>query len=311
MKIQWFPGHMHKASKEIQQKLPEMDLLIEVLDARLPGSSENPMIAKIRGDKPCIKIFNKTDLADPKLTEAWQHFYEQDKGVKTLCVTREESDKIKQISSLCRKMIPISETRDKEIQAMIVGIPNVGKSTLINILTGRTIAKTGNEAAVTRQQQRIKINDNVVLFDTPGLLWGNINNEHSGYRLAISGAIKDTAFDSDDAAFYLAELLIKNYPEMLIERYQLDQAPETEIELIEAIGRLRGCLRAGGQVELDKACKILINEFRLGTLGQITLENPKDFTQENALATQESEVKEKTKKDNKVNRKKRWKKNRK
>ncbi|HIP81656.1 MAG TPA: ribosome biogenesis GTPase YlqF, partial [Leucothrix mucor] len=299
------------ASKEIQTKLPDMDLLIEVLDARLPGSSENPMIAKIRGDKPCIKIFNKTDLADDKLTEQWQNYYEQDKGIKTLTITRDQPDKIKQISALCRKMIPISDTRDKEIQAMIVGIPNVGKSTIINILTGRTIAKTGNEAAVTRQQQRIKINDNVVLFDTPGLLWGNIENEHSGYRLAISGAIKDTAFESDDAAFYLAELLIKNYPEMLVERYQLDQPPQTELELIETIGRSRGCLRAGGQVELDKACKILINEFRLGTLGKITLENPHDLTTENALAKAASEEKQKQKIATKAERKKRWRKNRK
>lgn len=310
MKIQWFPGHMHKASKEIQEKLPEMDLLIEVLDARLPGSSENPMLAKIRKDKPCIKIFNKSDLADPELTQQWQDFYEQDKGIKTLCVSRDQTDKIKQISSLCRKMIPVGENRDKEIQAMIVGIPNVGKSTIINILTGRTIAKTGNEAAVTRQQQRIKINDNVVLFDTPGLLWGNINNEHSGYRLAISGAIKDTAFDSEDAAFYLAEILIKNYSSMIVERYQLTYAPQTEIELIEAIGRLRGCLRAGGRVEIDKVSKILINEFRLGVLGEITLENPQDFVNEVEVASIESEKKEKLKKATKAERKKRWRKNR-
>jgi len=311
MKIQWFPGHMHKASKEIKQKLPEMDLLIEVLDARLPGSSENPMISKIRGDKPCIKIFNKVDLADPLLTASWQQYYERDKGIKTLCITRDQPDKIQQISQLARKMINISEVRDKEIQAMIVGIPNVGKSTIINILTGRTIAKTGNEAAVTRQQQRIKINDNVVLFDTPGLLWGNINNEHSGYRLAISGAIKDTAFESDDAAFYLAEILIKNYPDMLVERYQLSAPPTTEIELIEAIGRLRGCLRSGGQIDLDKTCKILINEFRLGTLGEITLENPQDFVKEISLANTEQEQKEHAKLATKVERKKRWKKNRK
>ena len=311
MKIQWFPGHMHKASNEIKEKLPEMDLLIEVLDARLPGSSENPMIAKIRGDKPCIKIFNKTDLADPLLTEQWQQYFEQDKGIKTLCITRDQPEKTKQIATLCRKMVDISDARVKEVHAMIVGIPNVGKSSIINTLTGRTIAKTGNEAAVTRQQQRIKINDNVVLFDTPGLLWGNINNEHSGYRLAISGAIKDTAFDSDDAAFYLAEYLIQHYPQLLVERYQLSEAPQTEIELIESIGRLRGCLRAGGQVELDKACKILINEFRLGTLGKITLEAPDHFEQENKLAHQESEKKEQTKKANKTDRKKRWKKNRK
>lgn len=311
MKIQWFPGHMHKASKEIQQKLPEMDLLIEVLDSRLPGSSENPMIASIRKDKPCIKVFNKSDLADPELTQQWQDYYEQNQGIKTLCVTRDEPEKIKQISQLARKMIHISDARVKEIHAMIVGIPNVGKSTIINTLLGRSVAKTGNEAAVTRQQQRIKISDNVVLFDTPGLLWGNINNEHSGYRLAISGAIKDTAFDSDDAAFYLAETLIKNYPEMLVERYQLTSAPQTELELIESIGRLRGCLRAGGQVELDKACKILINEFRLGTLGKITLENPTDFSQEMALANKEKEEKEIAKQETKEERKKRWRKNRK
>jgi len=302
---------MHKASKEIQQKLPEMDLLIEILDARLPGSSENPMIASIRKDKPCIKVFNKSDLADPELTQQWQDYYEQNQGIKTLCVTRDEPEKIKQISNLARKMISISDARVKEIHAMIVGIPNVGKSTIINTLLGRSVAKTGNEAAVTRQQQRIKISDDVVLFDTPGLLWGNINNEHSGYRLAISGAIKDTAFDSDDAAFYLAEFLIKNYPEMLVERYQLTSTPQTELELIESIGRLRGCLRAGGQVELDKACKILINEFRLGTLGRITLENPTDFSQEIALANKEKEEKEKAKLATKAERKKRWRKNRK
>jgi ribosome biogenesis GTPase A len=310
MKIQWFPGHMHKASNEIREKLAEMDLLIEVLDARIPGSSENPMIAAIRKDKPCIKIFNKSDLADPVLTEKWQQYFERDKGIKTLCVTRDHPEKIKQISTLCRKMIPMSDARVKEIHAMIVGIPNVGKSTIINTLTGRTIAKTGNEAAVTRQQQRIKISDDVVLFDTPGLLWGNINNEHSGYRLAITGAIKDTAFDSDDAAFYLAEYLIKIYPELIVARYELKEAPKSELDFIETIGRQRGCLRSGGQVELDKACKILINEYRLGTLGAITLENPEDFEKEVINANIEAEKKQKEKVATKAERKKRWRKNR-
>ncbi len=310
MKIQWFPGHMHKASKEVEEKLPEMDMLIEVLDARIPFSSENPMIASIRGDKPCLKIFNKADLADPQLTQAWQDYFEKDMGIKTLTITRDQPDKIKQISSICRKMITRSDVRVKEIHAMIVGIPNVGKSTIINILTGRTIAKTGNEAAVTRQQQRIKIADDIVLFDTPGMLWGNIENEHSGYRLAATGAIKDTAFDNDDVAFYLAEYLIKFYPERLVERYQLDSSPQTEIELIEAIGKLRGCLRKGGQVELDKACKILINEYRLGMLGEITLETPEMTIKEMEKVIFEREKKVKESKTSKVERKKRWKKNR-
>lgn len=311
MKIQWFPGHMYKASNEIREKLPDMDLLIEVIDARIPGSSENPMIESIRKGKPSIKIFNKSDLADEKMTEQWQAHYEQDKGIKTLCVSRDQPDKIKQISKLCRKMINISDARTKEIHAMIVGIPNVGKSTIINILKDRTVAKTGNEAAVTRMQQRIKIDDDVVLFDTPGLLWGNINNEHSGYRLAITGAIKDTAFDSDDAAFYLAEELIKNYPELIIARYELDAVPQTEIEFIETLGRQRGCLRAGGQIELDKACKILINEYRLGMLGKITLENPTDFEQEVINAESETLKKKQQQEATKADRKKRWKKNRK
>ena len=310
MKIQWFPGHMHKASKEVEEKLPEMDMLIEVLDARIPFSSENPMIASIRGDKPCLKIFNKADLADPQLTQAWQDYFEKDMGIKTLTITRDQPDKIKQISSICRKMITRSDVRVKEIHAMIVGIPNVGKSTIINILTGRTIAKTGNEAAVTRQQQRIKIADDIVLFDTPGMLWGNIENEHSGYRLAATGAIKDTAFDNDDVAFYLAEYLIKFYPERLVERYQLDSSPQTEIELIEAIGKLRGCLRKGGQVELDKACKILINEYRLGMLGEITLETPEMTIKEMEKVIFEREKKVAESKTSKVERKKRWKKNR-
>jgi ribosome biogenesis GTPase A len=311
MKIQWFPGHMHKASKEVEEKLPEMDLLIEVLDARIPFSTENPMIAAIRGDKPCLKIFNKTDLADPQLTQEWQDYYEQDKGIKTLTISRDEPEKIKQISTICRNMISRSDARVKEIHAMIVGIPNVGKSTIINILTGRTIAKTGNEAAVTRQQQRIKIADDIVLFDTPGMLCGNIENEHSGYRLAATGAIKDTAFDNDDVAFYLAEYLIKFYPERLVERYQLTSSPQTEIEVIEAIGKLRGCLRKGGQVELDKACKILINEYRLGMLGAITLETPEMTIKEMEKVVYEREKKVVDAKANKVERRKRWKKNRK
>ena len=156
----------------------------------------------------------------------------------------------------------------------IVGRPNVGKSTLINILAGRTIAKTGNEPAVTKHQQRIDLGDGLVLFDTPGVLWGNIENKNSGYRLAATGAIKDTAFTHEDVASFIAEYLSHNYPELLKARFQIDVLPQSEIELLNLIGKKRGCLRSGGHIELDKVAKILIGELRSATLGRITMETP-------------------------------------
>ena len=168
------------------------------------------------------------------------------------------------------------------IYAMITGIPNVGKSTLINRIAGRSIAKTGNEAAMTRMQQRIEISPELTLIDTPGMLWPNIENENSGYRLAASGAIKDTAMGIEDVAFYLADYLIKRYPTALKDRYDLASVPDTELEFIELMGARRGCLSAGGRVDLEKASAILVNEFRAGMLGPITLETPEMIARENA-----------------------------
>ncbi|MCF6251828.1 MAG: ribosome biogenesis GTPase YlqF [Methylococcaceae bacterium] len=275
MHIQWYPGHMHKASKEIKQVIPQIDLIIEVLDARIPFSSQNPMLSTLRGDKPCIKILSKTDLADPDTTLLWQNYLEQEQGVKTLAVTTLQPEKIKQITQLCHKMIPEKGSNDKLIKTMIMGIPNVGKSTIINILADRIIAKTGNEPAVTKRQQRITLKNNIVLSDTPGVLWPNVENKNSGYRLAATGAIKDTAMEYTDVAFFTAEYLLKHYPEELKTRYQLEQIPENESDLIDTIGRKRGCLRAGKHVDLDKTSKILIAELRAGTIGKITLETPK------------------------------------
>ncbi len=275
MHIQWYPGHMHKASKEIKQVIPQIDLIIEVLDARIPFSSQNPMLSTLRGDKPCIKILSKTDLADPDTTLLWQNYLEQEQGVKTLAVTTLQPEKIKQITQLCHKMIPEKGSNDKLIKTMIMGIPNVGKSTIINILADRIIAKTGNEPAVTKRQQRITLKNNIVLSDTPGVLWPNVENKNSGYRLAATGAIKDTALEYTDVAFFTAEYLLKHYPEELKTRYQLEQIPKNESDLIDTIGRKRGCLRAGKHVDLDKTSKILIAELRAGTIGKITLETPK------------------------------------
>ncbi|MEY4211435.1 MAG: ribosome biosis GTPase YlqF, partial [Pseudomonadota bacterium] len=182
MQIQWFPGHMHKASKEIKYALPEIDLLIEILDARIPYSSQNPMLASLRGDKPVIRVLTKTDLADPVVTKQWQDFLELEQGVKTLAVTTQQPEKIKQIIDLCARMLPEKTEANKVIRTMIMGIPNVGKSTIINVLAGRIIAKTGNEPAVTKQQQKINLRNNIILSDTPGVLWPNLENRHGGYR---------------------------------------------------------------------------------------------------------------------------------
>ena len=187
--IQWYPGHMHKARKEIAEVMPQMDLIIEVLDARIPYSSSNPMISDLRGDTPCIKILNKSDLADPIVTAQWLEYLELEEGVKAYALTTQQPSEIKKIPQLIRALVPNKEGAHKVIKAMIMGIPNVGKSTTINILANRIIAKTGNEPAVTKQQQRIKLDDGIVLSDTPGMLWPKVQNPLSGYRLASTGAI--------------------------------------------------------------------------------------------------------------------------
>jgi ribosome biogenesis GTPase A len=274
MTIQWYPGHMHKAGREIKETLVQVDVVIEILDARIPFSSQNPMLARLRGDKPCIKVLNKSDLADPDITQRWQIYLEQQKDVKTLALSMDQSDKIKQLTDLCRKLAPADKSEGKLINALIMGIPNVGKSTLINVLAGRAIAKTGDEPAVTKHQQRIAIGDNVVLLDTPGMLWPNLENKNTGYRLAATGAIKDTAISHDDIAFFLLEYLLEKYPDTLKTRFQLDTLPATAQELIAIIGKQRGCLRAGGLIDVDRVAKILLNELRSGTLGRISLETP-------------------------------------
>ena len=274
MSINWYPGHMHKAQKEIKKRLPEVDMFIEVLDARIPYSSENPMLASIRGDKPCIKILNKTDLADEHKTKDWQLYLEQNKNTKTLALNLNQPNKSEQIFSLCQKLVPNKGSKISPITCLITGIPNVGKSTLINTLAGRTIAKTGNEPAVTQTQQRIDLGNNIILFDTPGLLWPKVENEDSGYRLAVTGAIKDTAIDYDDIAYYAAEFLLKEHPDALMERFSLDEKPRDETALLEAIGRKRGALVNGGRINLNKTAAIFIHEFRTGSLGNITLETP-------------------------------------
>jgi ribosome biogenesis GTPase A len=299
MLIQWYPGHMHKASKEIKETLHQVDLVIEILDARIPFSSQNPMLTSLRGDKPCIKILSKSDLADPEITQQWQTYLEQEQGVKTLAVTIEHPEKIRQLPDLCHKMLPAKAPSSRLINTLIVGIPNVGKSTLINILAGRMIAKTGNEPAITKMQQRIAIGNGIILLDTPGLLWPNVENKNSGYRLATTGAIKDTAINHEQIAFFAADYLLHHYPDYLKTRFQLEQLPETEQQLIDAIGKNRGCLRSGGRVDLDRVSKILLAELRAGMIGRISLETPAMMEQELvelAVIREEKEAKKKARK---------------
>lgn len=279
-KIQWYPGHMYKANKEIKQVLPLIDVIIEVLDARIPFSSENPLLAELRGDKPTIKVLSKSDLADPEKTAAWQNHFDTERNTRSLAITTQNPDKMKLIVDLCRGLAPEKVASEKDVRVMIMGIPNVGKSTLINILAGRTIAKTGNEPAVTKGQQRIELDGGVMLFDTPGVLWPNLENHNSGYRLAVSGAIKDTAIQHDDVAYFAAEFLLRSYPDRLLERYQLDSLPDSPVSLLETIGAKRGCLVGGGHVDYDKVSKILLNELRSGKLGALTLEMPQEMLAE-------------------------------
>tara|TARA_R110002072_G_C7958616_1_gene533748 strand:+ start:2333 stop:3289 length:957 start_codon:yes stop_codon:yes gene_type:complete len=285
MAIHWYPGHMHKANKAMTEVLAEVDIVIELLDARIPYSSQNPNIARLGAHKPRIKILSKSDLADPAITALWQQHFESDEGVTTLLTTLNQSDKANKVISLCHKLIPGKVKSNLQILVMIAGIPNVGKSTLINALANRKATKTGDEPAITKGQQRIKMEDkNITLLDTPGILWPKIHNENSGYRLAATGAIKDTATDVEDLAYFTADYLLKHNPAVLLKRYGLTSTPDTEVEFLKVMGAKRGCLRSGGKVDMEKASAIFIKEFRAGMLGGITLETPE------MIASEEIEV---------------------
>ena len=272
MSIHWYPGHMRKASNEMIESLPLVNLVIEVLDARIPFSSSNPFIQDLVTEKPSIKILNKCDLADPEITRVWQDYYEQQDNTKTMALDLQHFDPSKQVIELINKLCPQKEGRNTLV--MVTGIPNVGKSSLINSLAGRHIAKTGNEPAVTKGQQKINLRNGIMLLDTPGILWPKIENPNGSYRLATTGAIKNTAVSYEDVAFFAADFLLQEYPELLQQRFKFETLPGSEIELLEIIGAQRGCLRGGGQVDLERVSTIFVNELRAGTLGNISFETP-------------------------------------
>ncbi len=290
MAIQWFPGHMHRARKQIAELMPQIDLVIEVLDARLPYSSANPLIPELSAGKPCLKLLNKTDLADKKYTKDWLDHFNALPNTQAMALTGLDKKQVKGITQFCHKLLPDRLAQKKSIRAMILGIPNVGKSTLINTLAGRTVAIAGNMPALTRHPQHIKIQDGIVLSDTPGMLWPKIHNVASGFRLAASGAVRDTALDYFEVAEYAANMLIELYPQSIRTRYKIDTLPETGEALIDLIGRKRGCLRPGGVVDIHKAAEILIHELRNGKLGTVSYETPAIKIAEEKILLEEVEL---------------------
>ena len=278
MAIQWFPGHMHSTKKAIAERLPEIDVVIELLDARLPGSSANPLLADLTRGKPALKVLNKQDLAEPELTALWLAHYRALPGTNALGLDASVTAPARQLIAACRALVPLRGGMVKPVRVLICGIPNVGKSTLINTLIGQRAAKTGDEPGITKVEQKIMLASDFQLFDTPGMLWPRIVVEQSGYHLAASGGIGRNAYDEEEVALALLAKVRQRHGERLQARYKLeDLAALRDEDILAEIGRKRGGLLAGGQVNLQKAAEVAINDFRSGAWGRITLETPEEF----------------------------------
>ncbi len=288
MSIQWFPGHMTKARRQIEEKLKLIDIVIELLDARIPLSSRNPMIDEILKGKPRLVLLNKHDLADPKVTAEWVRYF-ADRGLKALPIDAASGNQVKEIIPRSRELwadkieAQIRKgINPRAIRALIVGIPNVGKSTLINQLAGKKIAATGDKPGVTKGQQWIKVGTEMDLLDTPGILWPKFEDQMVGLRLAATGAIKEEILHLDEIAFYAVKYMIKHYPEALRDRFSITEFPaELEdpnetVKVMEAIGRKRGAIVSGGRVDLDKTSLLFLRDLRAGKLGRFSLETPAD-----------------------------------
>ncbi|MBM7715648.1 ribosome biogenesis GTPase YlqF [Siminovitchia sp. FSL H7-0308] len=282
MAIQWFPGHMAKARREVTEKLKVVDIVFELVDARIPISSANPMLDEIILQKKRLILLNKADMADPDYTKEWIRYYSE-KGHKALAINSQEGKGLKEIIAASKELLKEQiERRAKKglkpraLRAMIIGIPNVGKSTLINRLAKRNIAKTANTPGVTRGQAWIKVGKELELLDTPGILWPKFEDKEIGYKLALTGAIKDSLLNMQDIAVYALDFLKSHYPQRLMERYQMADIATEMADLFDHIGKLRGCLMSGGEVDYDKTADIIVMDVRTQKLGRLTFDFPKE-----------------------------------
>ena len=276
MSIQWFPGHMVAAQKKAAETMEFTDVVIEVLDARAPAASQNPMIQQLGAarQRANLKILNKSDLADPKITDQWIQYFNKLPKTKAIAISCKKANEPKKILTLCKTLAPHRGTTLKPLRMMIMGVPNVGKSTLMNAILNKRIAKVGDEPAITKQQQRHQINDHMILVDTPGLMWPKINDEHDGYLLAANNAIGKNAYHEEDVAIELGEILLNQYPNLLKSRFAIDDLVTDSIKLLEFIARKKSFPLRNHLPDLDKASTVLLNEYRQGYLGPISLESP-------------------------------------
>ena len=277
MNIQWYPGHMTKAKRQMQEDLKLIDLIIELVDARVPLSSRNPGIDQLGQNKSRLILLNKADLADERQNEAWKEYF-QSKGFYVVKVDSRNGAGMKTIQNViqeaCKEKIERDRRRgikNRPIRAMVAGIPNVGKSTFINTFAGKACAKTGNKPGVTKGKQWIRLNKNVELLDTPGILWPKFEDQLVGIRLACVGSIKDDILNIEELALWLLEKLKKDYPGFLEKRYGISEEG-TPLETLEAIAKARGCLKRGEELDYVKASGLIFDDFRGGKIGRITLE---------------------------------------
>lgn len=282
MNINWYPGHMKKTRESIQKNLSLVDVVFELIDARIPYSSQNPVIDSILGDKPRVIILNKSDLADPASNKLWQEYFKR-KGLTSILFDSLKGRGIDNLLSLARDVTTEKrqayENRgviNRPIRAMILGIPNVGKSTLINTLSGKKGTKTGNRPGITKTNQWIKIKGSLELLDTPGILWPKFEDQKVGLNLAFTGAIKDEILDTETLALRLLEILVQISPKLIEQRYNINIENKIPLEVMESIGKKRGCIIKGGEIDYSKVSNIILDEFRKGIIGNVTLEKPRE-----------------------------------